>query len=308
MLSRVAERMYWFGRYIERIENMARLLSVNTDLMLDLPGVRYIWHSLISITGYEEHFFNRFSLPEERNVIKFLLMDEHCSIMAAVRMARENARTTRDIMPRETWIKTNKLYLHLETNIEKAIKRDHRHEMLSDIINACQELHGYLASCLSVNESHHFMQIGTNLERADMTTRILDVACVNLLNTERPEIREYESILWVNVLMSLTAYQMYRQHVDDSINGEDVAEFLLKDEKFPRAVAHCLADIRQSFSDLPNPEAPLRAVNRASRGIRQTNVASLLASASLHDYIDEVQADLGIVHAETRTAWFSLTS
>ena len=308
MLSRVAERMYWFGRYMERIENTARLISVNTNLVLDLPRVKHIWSSLISITGYEENFSTRFSNQDERNVIKFLLTDERCSIMSSVRLARENARPTREIMPREAWVKINKLYLHLEKNLPKALKREGRHQLLSEIVSYCQELNGYLYSCMSVNEAYNFMRIGTNLERADMTSRILDVGCLNLLNTEYPEIREYENILWMNVLMSLTAYQMYRQHVDDAINGEDVAEFLLKDEKFPKAVAHCLADINESFTLLPNPDEPLRAVTHAQRVIRGCDVPHLLSSEELHGFIDEVQADLGGIHNQLSGAWFDFTS
>ena len=157
---------------------------------------------------------------------------------------------------------------------------------------------------MSVNEAYNFMRIGTNLERADMTTRILDVGCLNLLNTDHPEIREYENILWMNVLMSLTAYQMYRQHVDDAINGEDVAGFLLKDEKFPRAVAHCLRGINESFTLLPNPDEPLRAVTHAQRVIGNCDVPDLLQAQLLHDFIDEVQADLGTIHSQMTGAWF----
>ena len=308
MLSRVAQRMYWFGRYLERVENTARLISVNTNLVLDLPKVKHIWSSLISITGYEDRFFNRFTIQDERNVMKFLLDDDSCSIMAAVRLARENARTTREIMPREAWIKINKLYLDLEKNLDAAVKRDGRQAMLGDIISACQELNGYLSSCMSVNEAYNFLRIGTNLERADMTTRILDVGCLNLLNTENPGTLEYESILWMNVLMSLTAYQMYRQHVDDSINGEDVSEFLLKDEMFPRAVAHCLSDMTASFERLPNPEEPLRAVAHATRVVSNADVGQLLANGDLHEFIDDIQAELAVIHNGLNAAWFESTS
>ena len=121
MLSRAAERMYWFGRYIERVENTARLINVNTNLMLDLPKVKYIWGSLISITGYEEQFANRFSTADERNVIKFLLEDESCSIRKSVTMVRENARTSREIMPNEAWQKVNELYLYVNKNIKQGM-------------------------------------------------------------------------------------------------------------------------------------------------------------------------------------------
>ena len=304
MLSRVAEKMYWFGRYVERIENTARLISVNTNLVLDLSKVKFIWGHLINIIGYEDRFHARFSIEDEKNVIKFLLDDESCSIMSSVRMARENARTAREIMPNEAWEKINKLYLYLDKNLEKGIKRDGRHQLLQDITEICQELTGYLAGCMSLNEAYNFMKIGADLERADMTTRILDVRCLNLLNPEHPEIREYETILWMNVLQSLTAYQMSRQHVDDRINGEDDAEFLLKDDKFPRAVAHCLSDVSESFKLLPNFKDPLRSVTRTQRRIKRSNVNELLTNADLHEFIDLIQADLANIHGQLTKAWF----
>ena len=309
MLSRSAERMYWFGRYVERVENTARLINVNTNLMLDLPKVKYIWGSLISITGYEEQFANRFSTADERNVIKFLLEDESCSIRKSVTMARENARTSREIMPNEAWEKVNELYLYLLKNINRGVKRDGRHKFLIDVMNQCYELTGYLVGSMSSNIAYNFIKIGRNLERADMTTRILDVGCLNLLNPDHPEIAEYENILWMNVLKSLTAYQMYRQHVQDrapgrGVNGEDVVDFMVNDQKFPRAVLYCVGEVQRCFEALPNADHPLRSVTHAQRMINNNNVIALLNNENLHAFIDEVQLDLNDIHEQVATTWF----
>ena len=110
MLSRVAERMYWFGRLNERAENTARLVSVNANLLLDLPKmVKHIWADLINITGGSEFFYKKFTRPDERNVVKFILADETnpASLVCSVKAARENARTTREIIPAEAWEKIN---------------------------------------------------------------------------------------------------------------------------------------------------------------------------------------------------------
>ena len=303
MLSRVAERMYWFGRYIERIENTARLISVNTSLMLDLPRVKHIWESLVHITGYEKDFPARFTIPNENNVVKFLLSNANYSVMASVHMARESARTTREIMPNETWEKINKLYFYLDKNLSKGMKRDGRHQFLSEILRMCHELTGYISGCMSIDDAYNFMKIGAGLERADMATRILDVGCLNLLNSNRPEIREYETLLWMSVLKSLTAYQMYRQHVDDRINGEDVADFLLKNDKFPRTVAYCLSDLGTSFVLLPNHDKPLHSVRRTQRLVNRCNVEKLLASGGLHMFIDKIQAELSRIHNGIIDTW-----
>jgi uncharacterized alpha-E superfamily protein len=308
MLSRVAERMYWFGRYVERAENTARLINVNTNLMLDLPKVKYIWGSLISITGYEAQFSNRFSTADERNVIKFLLEDESCSIRKSVTMARENARTSREIMPNEAWEKVNELHLYLGKNTNRGVRRDGRHKFLMEVMNQCHELTGYLVGSMSSDIAYNFIKIGRNLERSDMTTRILDVGCLNLLNPDHPEIAEYQNILWMNVLKSLTAYQMYRQHVHDRVNGEDVVDFMIKDQKFPRAVLHCLSQVQGCFEALPNADQPLRSVTHAQRMINNNDVTALLVSENLHTFIDDVQLDLSNIHDQVATTWFGRTT
>ena len=107
MLSRVAERLYWFGRYLERAESTARLLSVYTNLVLDVPNVQFLWPALVQITGYEDGFHKRFKHANERNVVQFLLDDPRCSLRFCVNQARENVRTSRDLMPNEAWEKMN---------------------------------------------------------------------------------------------------------------------------------------------------------------------------------------------------------
>lgn len=304
MLSRVAERMYWFGRYVERAENTARLISVTTNLMLDLPKAKFIWGSVVGITGSDEAYASRFSAKDERHVVRFLLDNPSGSIRHSISMARENVRTTREILPNECWEKVNELHLFLGENIDKGIKRDARHRFLADIMAMCHELTGYLAGAMSNNEAYKFIKIGRNLERADMTTRILDVACLNLTNDKHPEIMEYENIMWMNVLRSLTAYQMYRQHVRDRVNGEDVADFLVNDSDFPRSVAHCLREVQASFEKLPNADPPLRALAHAQRMLASQDVIALLQRGGLHQYIDEIQEDLGEVHRGIAETWF----
>ena len=307
MLSRVAERMYWLGRYVERAENTARLISVNTNLTLDLTRVGFIWQSLISIAGVEEAFAKRFSNKDERNVVRFLLDDPSGSIRHSIALARENVRTTREILPSETWENVNELFLFIGENIDSGVRRDGRHRFLAQVMRRCQTLTGYLAGAMSHNAAYNFIKIGRNLERADMTTRILDVGCLNLADEQRPEILEYEHILWMNVLRSLTALQMYRQNVKDRINGEDVADYLMNDLDFPRAAAHCLREVRACFEILPNAETPLRALTHAQRRIASEDVKLLFNDGGLHHFIDELQAELADIHTSIATTWFGIT-
>jgi len=304
MLARVAERMYWFGRYMERTENMARLINVNSNLVLDLPKVKHIWGSVIDITGATAEFSQRYVRTEERNVVKFLLEDEACSIRAAVRLARENARTTREVIPAEAWERVNELHLYLRRNADKGIKREGRHRFLSDIINLCNQLTGLLAGTMSADSAYLFIEIGRNLERADMTTRIIDVGCVNLMDREGSDIVEYENILWMTVLRSLTAYQMYRQHVKDRVNGEDVVDFMIRDLKFPRSVAHCLNEVHGACLELPKNDPVVRAIAHAQRMLNNHDVIQLLQDQKLHEFIDDMQLELAEIHKEVSATWF----
>ncbi|MEX2327705.1 MAG: alpha-E domain-containing protein [Pseudomonadales bacterium] len=305
MLARVAERMYWFGRYVERAENTARIISVNTNLVLDLPKANHIWESMVNITGIGTEFENRFSRIDERNVVKFLLEDESYSIRTAARMARENARTTREIFPTEAWERINELHLYLKRNLDKGINRTGRHKFLADVIGYCHQLTGLLAGNMSADVAYNFIKIGRNLERADMTTRIVDVGCLNLMKPGENALLEYENILWMNVLKSLTAYQMYRQHVQDRVNGEDVVEFLLCNEKFPRAVAHCLGEVAGCCVQMPNSDLSVRAVSHSQRLLASANIANLLDESKLHEFIDEIQVDLAEIHNHVVNSWFN---
>jgi len=303
MLSRVAEKMYWFGRYIERVENTARLINVNTNLVMDLPRVDHIWASTLDITGNSEEFQRRFTRVDERNVVKFLLEDDSCSIRSAVRRARENARTTREIMPSEAWERINELHLFLQKNVSQGLKREGRHKFLGEIVGRCHQLTGLLAGSMSADIAYNFIKIGRNLERADMSSRIVDVGSLNLI-TQRDKRVEYDNILWMNVLRSLTAYQIYRQHVKDRVNGEDVVDFLLKNRKFPRAVAHCLNEVHGCCTELPSNDLPLRSISQAMRTIESNDVIKLLNESGLHDFIDVVQLEFADIHTQVANAWF----
>jgi len=307
MLARTAERMYWFGRYTERAENTARLVLVNANLLLDLPGmVKYVWADLINITGGEGRFHKRFSRTDERNVVKFMLADgkNPASLVNSVRMARENARTTREIIPTEAWEKINEFHLYAARNVDKALKREGRYKFLNEVLTHCSQMTGLIQDNMSHGDAYEFIRMGRNLERADMTTRIVDVGCINLM-TENSDIPDsYDNILWMNVLRSLSAYQMYRQHVLDRVNGEDVVTFLIKDTEFPRAVGHCLFELESGFSRLPRNDLPLRSISHSRRIINDANVEKLMDANGLHDFIDRIQIDLAEIHLQVAQTWF----
>ncbi|MEJ2114533.1 MAG: alpha-E domain-containing protein [Gammaproteobacteria bacterium] len=135
MLSRVAQRVYWLGRYMERVENTARIINVNSNLLFDLPhGTSIGWRTLIEVFDNEEKFLEKHSTFDERSVMRYLLADNTspCSLLHSLQIARGNARTTREILPAEAWEHVNDLHLYLKDNLADGLGRKNRFYLLQN--------------------------------------------------------------------------------------------------------------------------------------------------------------------------------
>lgn len=309
MLARVAERVYWLSRYMERAENTARLVSVYSNLLLDLPkGAKVGWETMIEIIGAKKEFSAGNAAPDERNVIKFLLADRTnpTSIYSSLAMARENARTTREILPAEGWELINDLYLYIKEQAGKSISRNGRHLFLNKTISACQQLTGLLSGTMSHNHAYDFVLLGRNIERADMTSRIINIGAANLIPDEgEPEVvLAFENTLWMNVLRSLHAYQMYRQNVRDRVNAEDVVAFLLLDVQFPRAIHYCLQELANNARKLPAHEECLGTIINTVLSIQDMKVSKILGRKKLNKFIDKLQLEFAAIHRQIAKTWF----
>lgn len=307
MLSSVAERLYWLGRYVERAENTARLLNVYSTTLFDLPrGTHIGWQTLVDIIGGNEYFEENQLKSDERTVLRFLLADEKhpMSILSSLKMARENARTSREVLPAEAWEQINDLYLFAKEKAASGVNRGPRHDLLQDIIERCQQIVGLLAGTMSHDNAYHFISLARILERADMTTRIVDVGSVNLITSfNADQVKPYTNLLWMNVLFSLGAYQSYRQHVRNRVKGEDVVTYLLKDENFPRSVTYCLGRANDYVQQLPQNKKVARLVAGAQRMIKQGDIRELLANGLL-EFIDDLQLSIASVHDQVSATWF----
>ncbi|AGA89536.1 hypothetical protein Thimo_0697 [Thioflavicoccus mobilis 8321] len=306
MLSRVAENIYWLGRYIERAENTARIVAVNANLLLDLPrGIAPGWQPLIDITGNNALFEQHYKDYGERQVVRFLLGDERHpgSILSALLAGRENCRTIRDIVPREAWEQINELYLFAAEDLQRGMTKGGRHGYLKRLILGAQTITGLLAGTMLHDQGYNFLRIGRNLERTDMTTRIADVRSASLLPEETPDLRPYDTIQWVSVLKSLTAYQMYRRSEQVRVQRGPVLRFLFQSAEFPRAAVHCIDAVRTSLESLPRNEASLRVAGRLKRNLASADLARL-SPVELHAFVDEFQVDIGSLHEEIAGTWF----
>lgn len=308
MLSRVAERLYWMARYIERAENTARMVMAFSHLALDMPrAVQLSWKSMVSTTGGDEAFEHHYQRDDERNCVKFLLadLDNPGSIMTSLTGARENVRTTRDLVPSEAWESVNELYLFGKANAESGVGKRGRYAFLSEIISRCQQITGLLAGTMSHDFAYDFIRSGRNLERADMSSRLLDVAGIGLLSNDE-DMQPFENLLWINILKSVSGFQMYRQHVRRRVSGTLVIQFLLQDRKFPRAVAHALGEVEASLANLPRNELPLRYIVQVKRHVQDAKVESLLKPDELHQFLDQIQKDMADTHSSITENWFRL--
>lgn len=308
LLSRVADNMYWFGRYAERAENTARLITVHTNLELDLPRtVTFGWEPLIAITGNDGAYRSVIGEYDESAVVHFLLAHpEHPgALQHSITLARENLRTTRDVVPREVWEGITDLDLFARERLQDGLSRRGRHDYLQGIVGRCQRIAGLLSGTMSHDATYEFIRLGRNLERGDMTSRILDVRSEDLLVDREGQLSPYDSIQWMSLLKSLTAYQMYRRHVRSRVTAHDVLRFLLQDRDFPRALQYCLTRIDSCLHRLPEREGPLRQVARVSRQVQQANVRQLAADgAALSAYLDDLQLKLAACHNAIHEAYF----
>jgi uncharacterized alpha-E superfamily protein len=275
LLSRVADRMYWAARYVERAEDSARVLRSYGDVLADLPTSSARWSPLVTISG------SNVKLPavagsDESQVAQFLIADrEHPnSIVNTVEQCRENLRTCREVLPREAWQTVNDLSIYVRGAAVTSVERRRRDRFLSRVIDESRRLDGVLQSTMTRDEVFEMWRLGRYIERADMTTRVLGVRAASLLSLPAGAVDEFAEVQWMGVLRSLSALQMYQRATRGHIDGPAVVRFLLFDHRFPRSVAGCLAEMRTSILRLPEYSTVLGALEAADRQLRRSRPAA----------------------------------
>ncbi|MBT8079742.1 MAG: alpha-E domain-containing protein [Gammaproteobacteria bacterium] len=305
MLSRAAERVYWAGRYLERAENTARIVQQYSQLLLDLPReVDVGWFELVKIFGASVQVSGSNDDDEERAILEFLLSDPNSgnSLNFCIRMARDNVRNLRDLLPQESWESVNELHQYARRKLEATPAAEDRFEVLADCIGRCQQINGIFAGTMSHESPYFFLTLGQCIERADMTSRIIDVAAAYLQQNERLVLR-YGSTLWTNVLKSVSGFQMYRQYSQPAVQGTAVIDYLLNDKAFPRAVRASILHARKTCASLPNSDHLVHALDKVNH-VLPSPLPDDLDGSMVSETMDTLQIRLADAHAAVVDTWF----
>lgn len=295
------------ARYLERAEDTARLINSMTNLLLDLPrNAEVEWYELIKVTGAEEQFTELFDARrDERSIMRFLISDPRnpSAIITCINMARENARVSRDLIPYEIWEQMNELFHYSSDNAKGSISRRRRGDFMSGLIRRCQTMTGIDMSTLPHDDAFRFLDMGYCLERADMSSRIIDVAVAKLLPEEEEINPAFATVRWISVLKSLNAFQAYRQQGFIGVNGTTVLDYLLHSGEFPRSIKHCLDAIGHCLTKIHKPQAARRSLDKLVAELEAIDTTKLKRS-SLHRYIDDFQQDISLLHTAIYDTYF----
>ena len=303
MLSRVAENLYWLGRYLERAENIARMARVEHEVMLE--SGQEIWHSLVSTTASNQLFWDQLVESPELTHSEFLIysMQNPASLRSTLVGARELARGLREHISREVWEEINALYLFLALRKEY-IARD-IHEFCTETQRRTQTILGLYDNTVLRDEGREWFRCGMYLERADMTSRIIDAKYHILLPGGDSVGGPFDRFQWTAVLRSASAREAHRRMGNNEVDGVNVAQLLIFSQEFPRSLAFCVQAL-QRHCQLATGETPKRRRAAAERGIALLHLdlgamdIDQLIEDGMHEFLDDFQQRLiGIDRAIT---------
>ncbi|HBM15658.1 MAG TPA: hypothetical protein DD381_04850 [Lentisphaeria bacterium] len=300
MLSRVANSMYWMGRYIERAENYARFIDVIKTLALELPPtLKEQWQPLVAMTGDSALYEAKYKSYTKTNVLKFLTVDgdNPNSVFSCISNARENARTIRDTITIEVWYQINELYLSVQNKQKKNVWTDHvLNEFLKEIINGSHLYTGIIHTTFSHEEAWNFSMLGRMLERADKIVRMVDMKYYYLLPKIELVGTPLDLLQWTSILKAASAYEMFRKNYP-RLSADRILEFLLLNRNFPRSVKYCLSRAEESMNSITGSVhgqyscKPEKEIGRLSAELSFVEPEEILKTG-LHEYLIGLESSL----------------
>jgi uncharacterized alpha-E superfamily protein len=308
MLSRVAENIFWMQKYRERAENMARLIDVSFNLNIEIPNGQHQWLPLLQVFGAQESFSKYYKVIDMNSVLHFLTFDTRnpISIFSCLSMSRENARSVREIITSDMWHELNILYIFLQQSNNRI---DNHHAFYTRIKRQCQLFTGISDTTLSHGLAWHFGRVGYLLERADMTSRLLDIKYFTLLPSPDFIGSPFDNIQWNALLNSMSALEMYRQKWH-FIKPANVVEFLVLDKEFPRSIFSCIVRAKESLQAImnttrnANANKPFEIIMAIIEKLDGMNGESIV-NYGLHEFLDELQKEFIAVNDGISEVYFS---
>jgi len=301
LLARHAESIFWLARQVERANSLARILDVNESFSRNSRG-EHDWQSVLRLYADEEVFHATDRAPTADAVIHFYTLDDRNpnSVRSCIRMARENARALRPLISTEMWVQLNGFHNRLSRLRRGDLKTESLNRLCGYIKESCQTHSGITAETLYRDESWYFHQIGRAIERADQTTRLVDVKYHVLLPKPTDVGSPTDEAQWNAVLRSAAGFHAFRRLSPQSMSPTRVVEFLVLDRRFPRSVAacvltanDCLHELRLKYGHMQKRTASNRLRKLAASLAEGT--AEELITRGLHESLDEIQAEIAEV-------------
>jgi uncharacterized alpha-E superfamily protein len=310
LLSRYADCIFWLARYVERAENLARILDVNETFSRDSRGAQN-WLSIVQLNTDEERFFAGGREVSAESVLRFYVVDgdNPTSIVSAVRAARENARTLRPLISTEMWVQLNIFYNRLAALGAGDLAPGRLSALFTTIKEACQTHTGITEGTFFRDQGWYFYQLGRYIERADQTTRLLDIKYHLLLPNLGDVGSPTDASQWHALLRSAAGYHAYRRLHAARTTPARVAGFLLFNQAFPRSVHHCVREAGRLLGEVKSRYA-LRGGNDAAeeldrlRAVLGTLTIEEILATGLHEFLDLIQRQLIAVGHALAVAFF----
>jgi len=310
LLARDAEGLFWMARYLERVENLARLIDVTQSF--ESPGYESeAWFGLIRINADEKNFSERGFSPDADHVKRFYLLDRGnpTSVPHNIEDARTNARTLRPLMSTEMWRQINVFHRFISHLTPADLEGDSLSRLCTRLREGVQAHTGITEGTLYRDQGWYFYHMGRVIERADQTTRMLDIKYTTMLPRDGEAKRVAELTQWNAVLRAAAGYHAFKRHARANFRAEDVVEFLLRDPSSPRSVLLCVRRVEAYLDDLrriyglSRSHESLEAAEYLREILTEKSISHILATG-LHDYLDVVQIHLQILAGAIGRAFF----
>ncbi len=304
MLGKTAGGLFWMFRYLERSENTARLLDAGFRLAITrTTAAESEWASLISTAAVRDAYLERHGEIEAGRVIDFLLRDtaNSSSVMAMIEAARSNARLVRTALTREAWEATNECWMAIKNLLARPVAAKILPEALAQIRQQTTLVRGALHGSMLRNDGYNFARLGTFVERADNTARILDVKYYVLLPALSQVGSTLDNVQWETILRSVSGLRAYRWLYGGEVNATGITSFIVLDRQMPRSLVFCLAKIVDNLGHLARDygeRMPSHDLAEARLdALRQDSIESVF-DFGLHEYIDAFLRDVGALGAQ----------